>query len=1309
MLKKCLIFLGCLNLFFGTRSQSWSDQDHGVNIAKAEFKAKRVISPSPEAATLGQYGNVPVSLFTGTPQINIPIYELKGNNISVPVGLSYNASGFKPNDVATWVGLYWSLNAGGVITRSVMANPDNATNYFNSSNNYTTPPVTNDLFENYDYMLAMHNGTNEAQPDEYYYNFGNLSGKFFIKQDLSVVTKEKNNLKISHCVTCSPLNASYFIITDEQGIMYEFRDVEISTSTIDDATTSGGTPIRTYVFPSSWYLSKITSPDGNEQINFAYYSPPSSHFLNREFLPNGSSTYSYKVPNGNGISSTGNTSSLSPMVSVSRKYLQSVTLMKNNVNVGYINFESGIDLRQDMNHLDFPGERLLQSIKAYSRNATGGHTLVNQHNFNYSYFTHPAGSQWFYKRLKLDNVQEMPVDGTTATKPAHAFEYNNPTNVPPQSGSSVDHWGFHNEGYGISTLVPNINVEGSILGMGADRVPLFTGSFTGILTKIKYPTGGFTSFEYELHDAIDFETNNIKSVGGLRVKKIIDNSFDTKVANVKIYQYKLDNGTSSGQASFPRYVTYSRYHFYTYILLNPPLDFYDYDMHYITISANSAFGLGSIQGSHIGYSQVTEMQTDISGLFPLGKTVYKYNIEGFTPDDDDIANGDLIQQSIYDNGNKLLFDQTNSYSTNNLESVIYYKTGSSLLQDNRSKLCMYDDIGIHYLWKHESSMVDPICLASRLYTTKLSYTGFVKNIQSKKLNQQTEKKYDQITNTYITTTKNFIYGNTAHSLPTTIEQSTTNNEWVVTNKKYPLDYTIPSSGLDAPTMAIKLLQDKNIIGAEIESVQYRQNTGGTNKRYISGMFTIYNTILPYPKELYRLETSIPLTTFILSSTNGTMSYSGGYKLLGSFSYNGLGNLIEQRKALDSPKAYIWDYNYLMPTAEISNAESQSVAYTSFETENTGNWNFNVISGNKVLGGITGLYGYNLTTGNDIIKTGLKTFRQYVVSYWTPTSTGAVTVNTNIGNASSSNGIVRNGWTYREHLLPANSISVNISASGKTIDELRLFPKNAQMATYTFNLHNGVMISQSSAVNVNSYFEYDNYNRLINVKDDDRNIVKNFKYNYGLGTALTPSAQTLFYNSEIIQPYTKNDGCPVNAEPTTINYVVPYGRYAATTQPAADAMAVADKNINGQAFANSNGQCLYWNDAQSQFFSKNDCLPDQGTSVCSTSGPVTQRWRINYTVPIHTFSSTADKITANNLAMADIAAKGQNYANAMCWCSCGGVGQKMIDGICETGIRYNSSTVLISGGMWQCTFYFLFSDNSVSQYYYETNSSPCPIN
>ena len=78
-----------------------------------------VIPPSPTAASLGEYGEFPVSLYSGLPTISIPLYEIEVGDYSLPITLDYHSAGVKVEEMAGWVGLGWSFNAGGVITRSV--------------------------------------------------------------------------------------------------------------------------------------------------------------------------------------------------------------------------------------------------------------------------------------------------------------------------------------------------------------------------------------------------------------------------------------------------------------------------------------------------------------------------------------------------------------------------------------------------------------------------------------------------------------------------------------------------------------------------------------------------------------------------------------------------------------------------------------------------------------------------------------------------------------------------------------------------------------------------------------------------------------------------------------------------------------------------------------------------------------------------------------------------------------------------------------------------------------------------------------
>ena len=90
--------------------------------------------PSPEAAAFSRYGNYQVNLFTGVPEISIPIYEIKVGELSIPISINYHSSGIKVTDVASRAGLGWDLQAGGSITRKIMGKPDELPgNYLNAT------------------------------------------------------------------------------------------------------------------------------------------------------------------------------------------------------------------------------------------------------------------------------------------------------------------------------------------------------------------------------------------------------------------------------------------------------------------------------------------------------------------------------------------------------------------------------------------------------------------------------------------------------------------------------------------------------------------------------------------------------------------------------------------------------------------------------------------------------------------------------------------------------------------------------------------------------------------------------------------------------------------------------------------------------------------------------------------------------------------------------------------------------------------------------------------------------------------------
>jgi len=1256
-----------------------------LEIAKMQFRAKQVIPPAPEAAELGKYGNTPVSLFTGTPTISIPLFELKGNSLSLPVSLSYNASGFKPEDAAPWVGSGWSLNAGGVITRAALGNPDIETNYFGSAT-ALNPPGSSSQIAYKNFIKNIQNGTIESQPDMYYYNFAGHSGKFMLRPDQTVFKKEKNLMIITPCITCS---SSSFTVKDEQGITYVFSDVEMTRSIPSDDI--GLPSYIIYNYPSAWYLTSMYNSNG-DLIEFEYYTT-SEQTLYQNMVDNKSVTYNWGTISASscgysGVDNSETSVSQPPTVGIKRKFLKKISLKKNNRLVASIELNSIAGGRQDS---DFAEDRLLNQLNVYSNiNSTG--QLIKRYNFSYGYFSNGQN----IKLLRLDTLREVGGDGVSS-KPPYVFSYNNIV-IPPRFTTALDHWGYYNEATGNSTLVPGIFVpfrsSGTItfparnVGGNANREPTLAGSSGTMVNKIHYPTGGFTSFEYELNRAT-FNDGIIHSVGGIRIRQITDYTADNRPATQKTYSYLLDGGGTSGIGGiFPVYQVNSSYHhFATPYIGNACADALsnaDYILNTISMSAHSVYGLGSFQGSIVGYSQVIESQTDINSFQPLGKTIFNYTTYFRSEDDDDLSNGDLVRQRVFNADGKLLEETANTYQYSSQGIVTGFKAKASDLQTNKTHWCKTaDGAYVNYgNWENPPGS----CLEGGDFPTSSYLLDYTITHQNKQLAQQVVTRYDQLSNQYITSTKTYTYANPLHNYPTLTKETSGNNQFVFTAVKYALDYNLPTvtTGIAAH---IKDLVQQNMPGTAIEKLQYRQNADGSNTRYINGQITDY--LLSNPAGIYFMESAQPTAAITGSSIDaaGNFIKDSRYRLAGTFNYDNNYNLAEQYKTGDAKKTYLWDYGFQYPVAEVTNAAQTQVAYTSFETDYKGYFNFaGAISADA--NAPTGKRCYTLT-GNNITATTSAT-AIYILSYWSKNSTGGYTVS---GGTSKTQGPVYNGWTYYEHTVTGVT-TLTISGTG-LIDEVRLYPKGALMTTMAYEPFVGA-ISQCDPASHITYYEYDALNRLVNTRDANRSIVKNFKYGYGTNNTVTNAVQTLFYNAATGKNFTKSN-CKVGT-PTVVTYRVPYGKYVSSQdQEAANAKAAAEIISNGQAYANTNGSCIFYSVQKSRRFFKNNCGPEDGTG-----NPYT------YVVPAGSYTALT-QTDADALAQTDLENNGQQAANSLGSCSCGAENQKMVGGSCEIGTRVNDASFQ-EGGVWKCSYHYQFSNATIKGPFYSSSSSPgaCPL-
>ena len=231
---------------------------------------KDVVMPAPNAASLGKYGDIPVSYFTGVPSISIPIYNVQCGPLSLPISLNYHASGIKIGEPASWVGLGWSLDAGGMISRSVLGIPDESTlGYLTVGEPDLT--LNNGINQTIEFIAQ---GIKDGEPDLFSFNIGGYSGKFMFDKDGNYHIIPKQDLKLewklgTFSTTAYQNEFVSFTMTTPDGTRYIFGQLPSESGNMGAEITSddlGGMPFVT----SSWVLRKIESYDKKYSINLAY-------------------------------------------------------------------------------------------------------------------------------------------------------------------------------------------------------------------------------------------------------------------------------------------------------------------------------------------------------------------------------------------------------------------------------------------------------------------------------------------------------------------------------------------------------------------------------------------------------------------------------------------------------------------------------------------------------------------------------------------------------------------------------------------------------------------------------------------------------------------------------------------------------------------------------------------------------------------------------------------------------------------------------------------------------------------------------
>ena len=106
-----------------------------------------VVPPSPEAASLFKFNEMPVSLNTGMHNTSIPLVEINADGLSIPITISYHSRGVQVSEIASRVGTGWALNYGGMISRQIRDKADESTyGYFGTMGSGPNLNSTSDLY-----------------------------------------------------------------------------------------------------------------------------------------------------------------------------------------------------------------------------------------------------------------------------------------------------------------------------------------------------------------------------------------------------------------------------------------------------------------------------------------------------------------------------------------------------------------------------------------------------------------------------------------------------------------------------------------------------------------------------------------------------------------------------------------------------------------------------------------------------------------------------------------------------------------------------------------------------------------------------------------------------------------------------------------------------------------------------------------------------------------------------------------------------------------------------------------------------------
>jgi YD repeat-containing protein len=938
-----------------------------------------ITPPSPQAQEFMKYIDYPVNYSTGLPIVNIPLYIIQSKELSLPISLSYHASGLKPNDNNGYFGQGWTLNAGGQISRIINKVPDEK-NLTNLIRNETEFPYYCDQFvstESGDGCVTLHSDDEatylwhisgeilrdpfDAEYDIFYYTLPEQNGKFIYERNAQNLFKPVilpfKPLIINTYGTTSingEKDITHFEITDENGVLYRFGKSVVSDNDITERRNSynlygelsgGG--------KTSWMITEIISSDKTDTISFEYtissyikefHIPFSKGLTHTHYFSTGQNPpdWSTNVNAGGGLSTL-----------VKSEYTQS--------RITRIKFKNG-EVR--FSYLTDTKLRL-DRVEIFDKNST-----IPLKTIKLVMSQYVTGSPHWYR---LDTVKYL--DKNSSNIQHFSFQYylgtypsmisNTMENVVTYETYSIDYWGFYNGANNVMLLAEamsndpySIHPNLGLLYGTANRNPNPDFAKIGVLKQINYPTGGSTTYEYEGN-----KTSYGVMLGGLRVNKITHVTGNE--ALTRTFYYTASNSSIGEPVSLLSYngcfksfsVSYSTSGQYVAASYtnssSPQIDY-------------------NLNAQPITYCKVDEYHGDSQNN--LGRIEHTFDLTSA------MSNSDIVVDEFptYDMHLQGPWYGTLTFLDLNFGKYIYYQQKYRYGEIFENETMIYDAGGTlrkHIVKKYNNQVIDTY---NGLYA-KRTYNGteFLKNnhfwkrtytIEQllQRLVTDTTYEYSDNSGHSIITANNYNYN--SDNLLTEKITDKSDGQWIKTLYTYPKDETC--------TYCTSMTTN-NILTPVINKKEYTKTT--TSEQLLNTLHTDYNN---YGKPVL-IKTATGNNT---PEDRLQYTYDSNTK-----------NLIQVQKTSDVPVSYLWAYNNTLPVVKAINFDNstlsskiiQSLSGTGYSTleallnsitslPNVG-WNtFNQNLRNNTSDALITTYTYNPLVGitSETNERGITTYYEY---------------------------------------------------------------------------------------------------------------------------------------------------------------------------------------------------------------------------------------------------------------------------------------------------------------------------------------------